>query len=99
MARHAGVPTRLYIPLENHYLNALALTTTYWERPATTGLLPSYVYFTGFRLGNAWHGQLANVIVKDNYLSYSVYGTMDWRLLGVTLYQEHKHLYGRVVVR
>jgi hypothetical protein len=59
-ALHAGVPTRLYLPLENHYLNALALATTYWERPATTGQLPSQVYFTGFRFGNAWHCALAN---------------------------------------
>lgn len=94
LTMHAGVPTRLYIPLENHYLNELALATSYWEQPDTTGRLPSRVYFTGFRLGNTWHSKLAKVTIKDNRLTYSVYGTMNWCLLGVTLYQEPKHLQG-----
>lgn len=95
-APHAGVPTHLAIALEKHYLNELTLVTTYWERPATTGGLPSRVYFTGFRLGTMWHAQLAEVTIKSNCLTYNVQGTMDWRLLGVTLYQEPKHLSGLV---
>jgi hypothetical protein len=98
-ALHAGVPTRLYLPLENHCLNAFTLATTYWERPVTRGQLPSQVYFTGFRFGNAWHGELAQVTINANRLTYEVSGTMDWRLLGVTLYQQHKHLRGQVAVR
>jgi len=96
LAVHAGVPTHLVVPIENHYLNALTLATSYWEQPDTTGMLPSHVYFTGFRLGNTWHSQLEKVTIKDKCLTYSVYGTIDWRLLGVTLYQESKHLHGVV---
>jgi nicotinamide riboside transporter PnuC len=99
LARHAGIPTHLYVPLENHYLNSLALATTYWEQPATIGLLPSHVYLTGFRFGTTWHCELAEVTINDKLLTYEVYGTMDWRLLGVTLYQQHKHLHGQVAVR
>ena len=98
-ALHAGVPTRLSIPLENHYLTALALATTYWERPATIWRLPSHVYFTGFRFGTAWHGALAQVTRNEKVLTYEVEGTMDWQLLGVTLYQQPKHLHGQVAVR
>ena len=90
------MPTRLCFILENHYLNELSLATSYWEQPATTGRLPSHVYFTGFHLGTTWHPQLAEVTTKDNCLAYNVYGVMDWRLLGVTLYQEPKHLQGLV---
>jgi hypothetical protein len=96
LAMHTGVPTHLVVPMENHYLNELTLATSYWEQPDTTGRLPSQVYFTGLQLGTTWHSQLTEVTIKDKYLTYNVYGTMNWRLLGVTLYQEPKHLHGIV---
>jgi hypothetical protein len=61
--------------------------------------MPSQVYFTGFHFGNAWHGKLAEVTLTDKRLTYEVYGTMDWQLLGVPLYQQPKHLHGQVAVR
>jgi hypothetical protein len=96
MVKHTGSPIRLCIPIENHLLNELTLTSSYWEQPDTTQLLSSHVYLTGLRLGTTWHCQLAKVTAKRKFLTYSIYGTMDWCLLGITLYQEHKHLRGLV---
>jgi len=61
--------------------------------------ITSAVYLTGFTSGILWKPITSSATVsQDRHIHYASAGVLEWRLLGLPLYQEMKQFTGRVSV-
>jgi hypothetical protein len=90
---------RVYIKAHDYYIAAIQLYVSYLPEADSCEVIQSTSNLTGFQLGNTWEPTGVGGTIKANKLYYYADGVMEWHLLGVTVYREHKHLTGVLPVR
>lgn len=89
-----GRAERVFTKLEDFHLAAIGLTTSY----VADQVYSNEVYLSGLRFGHSWHTSAVQTSVAGRQLRYAVTGTLNWHLLGVTLYKQPKRLTGIVAL-
>ncbi|MGV3560282.1 hypothetical protein [Larkinella arboricola] len=86
-----------YSAIDKNWVNRLELTveTGIDSTSGKTVALSATPHLMGSITGYGWEPHLVSVeATKDRKITYGVSGTMHWKLLGVTVYDEVKHLTG-----
>lgn len=88
------------VPLENNLAAEIHLHITHGENAAGKTLLSATASRDGFVSGTNWRVQSISVdkIANSNAYSYYVFGSLDWRILGITVYTEAKHFEGKTAL-
>jgi hypothetical protein len=95
----SGPGERAYIKAHDYYIAAIQVQVSYEQAADSCEVIQSNSTLTGFQLGNTWQPMGVGATIKANKLHYYADGIMEWHLLGVTIYREHKYLTGVLPVR
>ncbi|MEM0578045.1 hypothetical protein [Flavobacterium polysaccharolyticum] len=87
--------------LEDNLTSKIGLSILVGEKRAELTILNANCYRTGFISGTNWDVEHVDIDKqKDkNYCSYLVRGKMDWKILGITIFSEHKTFRGNALLR
>ena len=94
-----GPVGRLFPEAENYYIAHIQLIISYKLAADSSRVLAASSHLSGLTLGNSWEPTSTGGTIQGNQLHYYADGIMHWRVLGTTLYREHKHLTGTVALR
>lgn len=85
-----------HINIEDNLTFDIGLTIRF-RKDATGELIPSFSrsHATGYTNGLVWNYNYADIEkLKDNTFSYTVVGTLDWRMYGIKIYTQPKEFKG-----
>lgn len=89
------------IKLEDNLTSNIGLSILVGEKEDELLILNANCYRSGFISGTNWN--VKNIDVdksKDkNYCQYLVNGIMEWKILGITIYSEHKTFNGTAILK
>ena len=82
------------IVIEDDLTSKMNLSVSYTEKE----LLTAQSIREGFISGTNWHpiSIILNKSTGENQYVYSVYGTLEWRILGITIYSQSKKFEGKI---
>lgn len=82
------------IVIEDNLTSKMNLSVGYTEKE----LLTAQCIREGFVSGTNWHpiSIIVNKSTGENQYVYSVYGTLEWSLLGITIYSQSKKFEGKI---
>jgi hypothetical protein len=90
------------VRLEKTMVSNYNLSITYGTGKRSNSCIPisACSFNTGLIIGTSWKPIIINVDTTSviNKLQYFVVGTVDWTLLGLTLYSQHKEYNGTLFV-
>ena len=93
--------TYIVADLENTWISTYNLGIQYAKGQEVNTPVSAGTWTTGIKSGTAW--KAASVLVKrttDNHkFQYEVRGTIDWRLLGFTIYSQSKTYKGELAIQ
>lgn len=95
----SGPVERLFPKVENYYIAHIQLAISYNPAADSSQVLSASSHLAGLSLGNTWDPNSTGGTIQGNQLHYYADGIMHWRVLGITLYREYKHLTGTVALR
>ncbi len=91
------------ITLEEHLTSKIGLSIFVGENKTTKALsiLNANSNRTGFIFGTNWNAKNIDIdLQKDqNYCNYSVFGILEWKILGFTIYSENKTFKGNALLK
>jgi hypothetical protein len=82
------------IVIEDNLFSKMTLSVNYTAKE----MLNAQSSREGFISGTNWHpiSIIVNKSNGENQYVYSVYGTLEWRLLGITIYSQLKKIEGKI---
>jgi hypothetical protein len=95
----AGPVEHLFPTIENYYIAYIQLAISHKPAADSSQVVFASSHLSGLALGNTWEPTSTGGTMQGNQLHYYADGIMHWRMLGTTLYREHKHLTGTVALR
>ncbi|KAB7732837.1 hypothetical protein F5984_02490 [Rudanella paleaurantiibacter] len=94
-----GTMQMVNVELEKTLLSTYGLTIRYQQGPQTNHPIDAYSVLTGLVGGIKWKPSDVSVVeTRKGQFRYTVMGTVEWQLLGTTLYTEPKQYQGTVSV-
>lgn len=84
------------IVIEDNLISKITLSVNYTAKE----LLTAQSSREGFVSGTNWHpiSIILNKSNGENQYVYSVYGTLEWRLLGINIYSQSKNFKGKIAL-
>lgn len=89
-----GVFQRAFVQLEDNRTSALDLIATYRVASDSLQLVAAQTVATGFLFGQQWRPATVQLRSNGRTVAYVVRGTLNWNLLGLSIYQQNKLLTG-----
>ena len=93
-----GPVERVFPQIENYYIAHIQLAISYKSATDSSKVLFASSHLSGLTLGNTWEPAATGGTIQGNQLHYYADGIMHWRVLGTTIYREHKYLTGTVTL-
>ncbi len=89
------------IKLENNLTSDIGLSILVGEKENEYVILNANCSRAGFISGTNWNVENIDIDKqKDkNYCNYIVKGIMEWKILGITIYSEHKLFNGKAILK
>ena len=89
------------VNLEDNLTSNIGLSILVGEKEAELVILNANCYRSGFISGTNWNVENIEVDKQKNkrYCSYLVRGIMEWKILGITVYSEHKTFIGNAILK
>ncbi|UFH55992.1 hypothetical protein [Spirosoma sp. KNUC1025] len=90
-----------HITLDQTWTTTTSLAIQFGREKITKKLLPTEAYssLTGFVGGYVWEPEALLVGIKAEQLTYLIDGTLEWKVLGMTVYNQHKRYSGSITVQ
>ena len=87
--------------MEDDLTSNIGLSILVGEKEAELVILNANCYRSGFISGTNWNVENIEVDKQKNkrYCSYLVRGIMEWKILGITVYSEHKTFIGNAILK
>ena len=86
--------------LQDNLTTNIAISVSFGENTIEKKLLNASVNRNGFVSGTDWQTTNMNINkVDNNNYKYNVSGTIDWKILGITLYTEMKKFSGKIELK
>ena len=89
------------ITLEDNLTSKIGLSILVGENEPDLIILNANCYRSGFISGTNWHVENIEIDNEKNkkYCTYLVRGIMEWKILGITIYSEHKSFNGNALLK
>jgi hypothetical protein len=85
-----------FATLDNNLIFKTQLAVLYSRANDNSLIVPTYGYSTmsGLIAGHRWKASLVSVNAEGAKIEYSVFGTIEWKLLGMVIYTQNKKYTG-----
>ena len=89
------------ITLEDNLTSKIGLSILVAENEAELTILNANCYRSGFISGTNWNVENIEIDNEKNkkYCAYLIRGIMEWKILGITIYSEHKSFNGNALLK
>ena len=89
------------ITLEDNLTSKIGLSILVGENEPDLIILNANCYRSGFISGTNWNVENIEIDNEKNkkYCTYLVRGIMEWKILGITIYSEHKSFNGNAILK
>ncbi len=89
------------IILEDNLTSEIGLSVLVGENEPNLIILNANCYRSGFISGTNWNVENIKIDNEKNkkYCTYLITGIMEWKILGITIYSEHKSFNGNALLK
>lgn len=89
------------VNLEDNLSSTIGLSILVGEKETGLIILNANCYRSGFISGTNWNVENIEIDIPKNkkHCSYLIRGIMEWKILGITIYSEHKTFSGNAILK
>lgn len=87
--------------MEDNLTSKIGLSILVGENEPDLIILNANCFRSGFISGTNWNAENIEIDKEKNkkYCTYLVRGIMEWKILGITIYSEHKRFNGNALLK
>ena len=90
-----------HVNLEDNLTSKIGLSILVGEKEMELIILNANCYRSGFISGTHWNVENIEIDKSKNkkYCTYLIKGIMEWKIIGITIYSEHKTFTGNTILK